>query len=106
MNIVLQSTSNPESIEYAVVLNGDVIKTKYVTKKRHKSINRGGRGKPALRRSARTCIPLIAASVWKLPQLGTNVYEVKWHRVEPKHTGKDEFHNGEMIRQWVGVARA
>lgn len=106
MNLSLHSKSDPVSIEYSVVLDGDVIETKSVQKRRYKSINQGGRGKPALRRSARSCIPLVAASVWKLPQLGDNVYEVKWHRVEPKQMGKDEFYNGKMIRQWVGVARA
>ena len=106
MNLSLQSIGDPVSIEYSVVLDGDVIKTKSVQKRRYKSINQGGRGKPALRRSARSCIPLVAASVWRLPQLGDDVYEVKWHRAEPKQMGKDEFHDGRMIRQWVGVARA
>jgi hypothetical protein len=106
VTLVLQSAKNPETIEYSIVLDGDVIKTKSLKKRRYKSINQGGRGKPALRLGARSCIPLVAASVWKLPQLGTNVYEVKWHRAEPKQMGKDEFHNGRMLRQWVGVARA
>ena len=105
MNLTLQSKNKGTVIEYSVMLNGAVIKTKSVNKTRTKSINQGGRGRRGLLYHQTKSRPIIAASIWTLPRLGTNVYDVTWHRVAPKKPGKDEFVVGTLIRQWVGVAK-
>jgi hypothetical protein len=79
---------------YKVVLDGIVIGEKRV---RDARLNR---------RRIRDNLPIVMASVFSLPQLTGNCYNITWHRVVPKKKPKDIIGtDGRLLEKFIGFAK-